>query len=72
MAIDYQALRFRNSRGFFRPAVAVRIPKIQAAPPISTILPRFLYLRFEQNRSVAFQSLLDLLAAETAQPGLGH
>ena len=41
------------------------------SPPISTILPRFLHLRFEQNRSHAFQCLLDLLAAETAQPGLG-
>lgn len=40
-------------------------------PPIFTILPRFLHLRFDQNRSKAFQSLLDLLAAETAQPGLG-
>jgi AraC-like DNA-binding protein len=40
-------------------------------PPISTILPRFLHLRFEQNRSHAFQSVLDLLAAETTQPDLG-
>jgi AraC-like DNA-binding protein len=40
------------------------------APLISTILPRFLHLRLEQNRSHAFQSLLDLLAAETAQPGI--
>jgi AraC-like DNA-binding protein len=39
-------------------------------PPISTILPRFLHLRLEQNRSHAFQSVLDLLAAETAQPGI--
>jgi AraC-like DNA-binding protein len=39
--------------------------------PISTILPRFLHLRSEQNRSHAFQSVLDLLAAETAHPGLG-
>jgi AraC-like DNA-binding protein len=38
-------------------------------PLISTILPRFLHLRLEQNRSQAFQSVLDLLAAETAQPG---
>jgi len=41
------------------------------APPISTILPGFLRLRLEQNRSHAFQSVLDLLAAETAQPGIG-
>jgi AraC-like DNA-binding protein len=39
------------------------------APLISTILPRFLHLRLEQNRSRAFQCVLDLLAAETAQPG---
>jgi AraC-like DNA-binding protein len=38
------------------------------APLISTILPRFLHLRLEQNRSRAFQSVLDLLAAEIAQP----
>src|ERR1700730_474958 len=41
------------------------------SPPISTILPRFLHLRSEQNRSHAFQSVLDLLAAETTHPGLG-
>jgi AraC-like DNA-binding protein len=40
------------------------------APLISTILPRFLHLRLEQNRSHAFQSVLDLLASETAQPGI--
>jgi len=40
------------------------------APLISTILPRFLHLRLEQNRSHTFQSVLDLLAAETAQPGI--
>jgi AraC-like DNA-binding protein len=39
-------------------------------PLISRILPRFLHLRLEQNRSHAFQSVLDLLAAETAQPGI--
>lgn len=38
------------------------------APLISTILPRFLHLRLDQGRSQAFQSVLDLLAAETAQP----
>jgi AraC-like DNA-binding protein len=41
-----------------------------AAIPISTILPRFLHLRLEQNRSHAFQSVLDLLAEESAQPGM--
>ena len=40
------------------------------APLISKILPRYLHLRLEQNRSHAFQSVLDLLAAETAQPGI--
>ncbi len=40
------------------------------APLISTILPGYLHLRLEQNRSHAFQSVLDLLAAETAQPGI--
>lgn len=39
------------------------------APVISTILPRCLHLRLDQNRSQAFQSVLDLLAAETTQPG---
>jgi AraC-like DNA-binding protein len=40
------------------------------APLISSILPRYLHLRLEQNRSHAFQSVLDLLAVETAQPGI--
>ena len=40
------------------------------APLISTILPRFLHLQLEQNRSHAFQSVLDLLAVETAQPSI--
>ncbi len=40
------------------------------APLISKILPRFLHLRLEENRSHAFQSVLDLLAAETARPGI--
>jgi len=41
------------------------------APIISTILPRFLHLRLEQNRSRTFQSVLDILAEETAHPGIG-
>jgi AraC-like DNA-binding protein len=41
------------------------------APLISTILPPDLHLRLEENRSHAFQSVLDLLAAETARPGIG-
>jgi AraC-like DNA-binding protein len=40
------------------------------APLISAILPRYLHLHLDQNRSHAFQSVLDLLAAETAQPGM--
>src|SRR6267378_3440551 len=40
------------------------------APLISAILPRFLHLRLEQKRSHAFQCILGLLAAETAQPGI--
>jgi AraC-like DNA-binding protein len=40
------------------------------APLISTILPRHLHLRLDQNRSHVFQSVLDHLAAETAQPGM--
>src|SRR5882762_5834490 len=40
------------------------------APLISTILPRYLHLRLEQNRSHDFQAVLDLLASETAQPGI--
>jgi len=40
------------------------------APIISRILPRHLHLQLEQNRSRSFQSVLDLLAEETAQPGM--
>ena len=40
------------------------------APLISKILPRYLHLRLEENRSHAFQSILGLLAAETAEPGM--
>jgi AraC-like DNA-binding protein len=40
------------------------------APLISAILPRYLHLRLDQDRSHAFQSVLDLLATETAQPGI--
>jgi AraC-like DNA-binding protein len=39
-------------------------------PNISKILPRHLHLQLEQNRSRSFQSVLDLLAEETAQPGI--
>jgi AraC-like DNA-binding protein len=40
------------------------------ALPIRSILPQPLYLSLSQERSHAFQSVLDLLAAETAQPGM--
>jgi len=40
------------------------------APLISRILPRFLHVRLEQNRSRAFQSILDLLETEIAQPAV--
>jgi AraC-like DNA-binding protein len=40
------------------------------ALPIRSILPQPLYLSLNQERSHAFQSVLDLLATETAQPGM--
>ena len=40
------------------------------APLISRNLPRFLHVRLEQNRSRAFQSILDLLETEIAQPAV--
>jgi AraC-like DNA-binding protein len=40
------------------------------AKPLLAVLPRFLHMRLDQNRSHAFQSVLELLAAETAQPGI--
>jgi AraC-like DNA-binding protein len=40
------------------------------ALPIRSILPQPLYVSLSQDRSHAFQSVLDLLAAETAQPGM--
>lgn len=40
------------------------------APLISTILPCFLYLKLEQDRTHAVQSVLNLLATETAKPGM--
>jgi AraC-like DNA-binding protein len=38
--------------------------------PIFSVLPRFLHMRLDQNRSHSFQSILDLLATETAQPSI--
>ncbi len=40
------------------------------ATPIRSILPRFFHLRLEPHGCRAFQSLLELLAAEVARPGL--
>lgn len=41
------------------------------AQPLLAVLPRLLHLKLDQNRSLAFQSVLELLAAETEAPGLG-
>lgn len=41
------------------------------AQPLLSVLPRLLPLKLDQNRSLAFQSVLELLAAETEAPGLG-
>lgn len=40
------------------------------AKPLLSVLPSFLCLRPDQNRTRAFQTVLDLLASETAEPGL--
>jgi AraC-like DNA-binding protein len=40
------------------------------ALPIRSILPQSLYLSLSEERRHAFQSVLDLLAAEIAQPGM--
>ncbi|RDJ02718.1 AraC family transcriptional regulator [Rhizobium grahamii] len=39
--------------------------------PLLNVLPKLLHLRSEQNRSRAFQAVLELLAAEADSPGLG-
>lgn len=41
------------------------------AQPLLAVLPKLLHLKLDQNRSLAFQSVLELLAAETEAPGLG-
>ncbi len=41
------------------------------ARPLTKVLPPLLHLKLDQNRSLAFQSVLELLAAETEAPGLG-
>ncbi len=41
------------------------------AQPLLAVLPKLLHLKLDPNRSLAFQSVLELLAAETEAPGLG-
>jgi AraC-like DNA-binding protein len=41
------------------------------AKPLLDALPRLLHLKLDQNRSLAFQTVLELLAVETEGPGLG-
>ena len=41
------------------------------ARPLLQTLPSLLYLKLDQHRSVAFQSVLEMLALETESPGLG-
>lgn len=43
----------------------------QAARPLLKVLPPLLHLKLDQDRSLAFQSVLELLAIETQAPGLG-
>lgn len=40
--------------------------------PLLNVLPKILHLKFDQHRSLAFQSVLELLAVETGGPGLGY
>ena len=41
-----------------------------SAKPILNVLPKFLHLKADAGRTQAFQSVLELLATETEQPGL--
>jgi AraC-like DNA-binding protein len=41
------------------------------ARPLLRSLPALLYLKLDQHRSLAFQSVLEMLALETEAPGLG-
>lgn len=47
-----------------------QIDALQARPLLDA-LPRLLHLKLDQHRSLAFQSVLELLAVETEGPGLG-
>ena len=40
------------------------------AKPLLAVLPKILHLRLDQNRSNVFQSVMELLATEIAEPGL--
>jgi AraC-like DNA-binding protein len=44
--------------------------QMQAAPLLNA-LPRLIHLKLDRDRGLAFQSVLELLAAETEAPGLG-
>lgn len=44
---------------------------VQSARPLLQVLPSLLYLKLDQHRSLAFQSVLEMLATETEKPGLG-
>ena len=41
------------------------------AKPLFSVLPNFLLLKSEEGRTRSFEAVLDLLATETSQPGLG-
>jgi AraC-like DNA-binding protein len=43
----------------------------QEAWPLLRVLPPLLHLKLDQHRSLAFQSVLEMLALETEAPGLG-
>ena len=49
---------------------AFELDALEARPLLQT-LPPLLYLKLDQHRSVAFQSVLEMLAMETESPGLG-
>jgi AraC-like DNA-binding protein len=44
---------------------------VLAARPLLRALPSLLHLKLDQHRSLAFQSVLEMLALETEAPGLG-
>lgn len=70
---DGQYPRIRENKSTCRPTILVSGSfgmSAFEAPLICKILARHLHLQLEQNRSRSFQSVLDLLAEETAQPGI--